>query len=232
MKKLDAKNIIIVSLVVTNLVLVGFFFAVQKENKKKISKESSVNIQSSNLGEKMEEVKIIAREVSKLAKVVGIEREDINELSVEDRLIVIKEEAKNYMDTVRAIPSAKPMKHIRVTDEYGYRIHPITKKKSYHTGTDYRAAVGTKVYATADGKVTVSKAKGKGYLGNYIELSHNMGFKTYYGHLSKIIVKKGSTVRQGELIGYSGNTGRSNGPHLHYGIKFAGTHVNPEKFIR
>lgn len=112
-----------------------------------------------------------------------------------------------------------------VTCEYGYRNHPVTGKYKLHTGVDLRASTGTKVYAANKGSVTTS-----GYSsawGNYIILSHGGGVTTLYAHLSKRSVSKGDTVKQGDIIGYSGNTGYSTAPHLHFEISKNGKTYNP-----
>lgn len=112
-----------------------------------------------------------------------------------------------------------------ITCKYGYRTHPITGKYKLHTGIDLRASTGTKVYAANKGTVTTS-----GYSsawGNYIIISHGGGVTTLYAHLSKRSVSKGDTVKQGDIIGYSGNTGYSTGPHLHFEISKNGETYNP-----
>ena len=105
-----------------------------------------------------------------------------------------------------------------INSPFGMRIHPIYKVMKLHEGIDYRAPLGTPVFAVADAKVVVSKMQGnrKGY-GEYIVLEHN-GFETLYAHLSKRIVQVGSKVRAGQIIGYVGTTGDSSGYHLHFGL--------------
>ena len=112
-----------------------------------------------------------------------------------------------------------------VTCKYGMRTHPITGKRKLHTGLDLRAATGTKVYAANKGTVTTS-----GYSsawGNYIIISHGGGITTLYAHLSKRSVSKDDKVKQGDIIGYSGNTGYSTAPHLHFEISKNGSTYNP-----
>lgn len=112
-----------------------------------------------------------------------------------------------------------------VTCKYGMRTHPITGKRKLHTGVDLRAATGTKVYAANKGTVTTS-----GYSsawGNYIIISHGGGITTLYAHLSKRSVSKDDKVKQGDIIGYSGNTGYSTAPHLHFEISKNGATYNP-----
>ncbi len=112
-----------------------------------------------------------------------------------------------------------------ITCKYGMRTHPITKKYKLHTGIDLRASTGTKVYAANAGTVTTS-----GYSsawGNYIIINHGGGLTTLYAHLSRRNVSKDQKVKQGTVIGLSGNTGYSTAPHLHFEINKNGTPYNP-----
>ena len=112
-----------------------------------------------------------------------------------------------------------------ITCKWGMRTHPVTKKYKLHTGIDLRASTGTKVYAANSGEVTTS-----GYSsawGNYIIINHGGGYTTLYAHLSRRNVSKGKKVKQGDVIGLSGNTGYSTGPHLHFEINQNGTSKNP-----
>lgn len=112
-----------------------------------------------------------------------------------------------------------------ITCKYGYRTHPVTGKYKLHTGIDLRATTGTKVYAANGGTVTTS-----GYSsawGNYIIINHGGGYTTLYAHLSRRNVSKGTTVKQGDVIGLSGNTGYSTGPHLHFEIDKNGSSYDP-----
>ncbi len=129
----------------------------------------------------------------------------------------------------RSIPNGKPIKYKRITDRFGYRIHPITKKRHHHSGIDMSAKIGTPIYAPADG--VVEYAKHKGSYGNYLLINHPFGFKTAYGHLEKFAVKSGDYIAKGDLIGYVGNTGRSTGSHLHYEIRYLHKWLNPDKFL-
>lgn len=107
------------------------------------------------------------------------------------------------------------------------RLHPVTKKIRPHNGTDFAVGIGTKVYSIGDGIV-----KFAGYhpaAGNYIVIKHGRKYTTRYLHLSKIYVKKGQRIKMGRLIGKSGNSGRSTGPHLHYEFHIYGKAVNAMK---
>lgn len=116
----------------------------------------------------------------------------------------------------------------REMSSYGFRIHPISRKRKLHTGIDFAAPTGTKIFAAADGVINIKKYH-KDY-GNMIVIAHKNGLETLYAHMSRFAgVSVNQEVKRGELIGYVGSTGRSTGPHLHYEIRRAGKPVNPKK---
>jgi len=117
----------------------------------------------------------------------------------------------------------------RVSEAYGWRTHPITKRRSYHHGLDLSNLRGTAIYATADG--VVSKASRTKLMGKYIQITHEFGYKTKYGHLDKILVSQGEKVKRGQIIGEMGNTGRSTGAHLHYEVLRYNRNRNPVKYL-
>ena len=112
-----------------------------------------------------------------------------------------------------------------LTSGYGLRIDPFTQVMAKHEGIDFSAAIGTPIIASASG--VVSRSGWDAQYGNVIEIKHAEGFKTRYAHASQLLVRVGQTVNRGEVIAKVGNTGRSTGPHLHYEIIKAGTHINP-----
>lgn len=116
-----------------------------------------------------------------------------------------------------------------ITCKYGPRIHPITKKKSTHTGIDIRASMGSNIYATASGEVI--KAGWNTAYGNMIIIDHGNGITTLYGHASKLNVKVGDTVKQGDIIMKAGSTGYSTGPHLHFEVRKNGTPQDPKNYL-
>ena len=119
-----------------------------------------------------------------------------------------------------------PLDRIHITSNYGNRTHPVTGRRTMHNGVDYRASVGTTVYAVAEGRVTASTYDNAS--GNYIAIRHKDNTTSYYLHLSRRSVRTGASVRTGQVIGLSGNSGRTNGPHLHFGFKQAnGKWVDP-----
>ena len=118
----------------------------------------------------------------------------------------------------------------RISDHYGYRTHPVLHHRQMHAGLDFAMPVGTPIYATANG-VVLSVGMQPGY-GHMVEIRHNFGFGTRYGHLNgKYLVKQGDFVRKGDIIAYSGNSGLSTGPHLHYEIRFISKPLNPINFV-
>lgn len=117
----------------------------------------------------------------------------------------------------------------RITSKFGIRRNPITGRLEFHLGLDIANRWGTPVRATADGVVV--KAGWCGLMGRCVEIQHDNGFKTYYGHLAKITVFKGQRVERGMIIGLMGNSGRSTGPHLHYSVKMGSKVINPLPFV-
>lgn len=118
-----------------------------------------------------------------------------------------------------------PIDGARISSSFGMRRHPILGYSKMHTGVDFAAPTGTPIYAAGDGVVRVAGRRG-GY-GNYVQIRHTGEFSTAYAHMSRILVRNGQRVRQGEIIGRVGSTGRSTGPHLHYEIIRNGKKVNP-----
>ncbi len=117
-----------------------------------------------------------------------------------------------------------------ISSRFGYRISPFTNKSEFHTGLDIANRKGSPVWATADGIVTVAnRAKGYGYV---IAIKHGYGLSTYYAHNSKLLVKIGDYVTRGQIISYTGNTGRSTGNHLHYEVRVRGKAVNPIYYLK
>ena len=118
----------------------------------------------------------------------------------------------------------------KLTSAFGMRVHPVLGYKRMHNGVDLAAAIGTPIYATRAGQVTRTAYQAGG-AGNYVSINHLDGFSSIYMHMSHYVVSAGQSVSQGQLIGYVGNTGISTGPHLHFGISYAGTYVNPLAYI-
>ena len=140
--------------------------------------------------------------------------------------------AENKEKLLAAIPAIQPVKKedlTRMASGYGWRSDPFTKARKKHYGMDFSAPIGTPVYATGDGIVKRVDQRASGF-GKHIEINHGFGYVTLYAHLSKYNVRKGQKVLRGDLIGFVGTTGRSQGPHLHYEVHKNGTKINPINF--
>ena len=117
-----------------------------------------------------------------------------------------------------------------VTSIYGARRLFNDRKKTQHLGTDFRARIGQRITSSNSGRVVV--ARDLYYTGGTITIDHGLGIFTIYGHLSKLLVKEGQSVDRGQLIGYAGSTGRTTGPHLHWGVKVNGHFVEGSSLVR
>jgi murein DD-endopeptidase MepM/ murein hydrolase activator NlpD len=150
-------------------------------------------------------------------------RESVELVTTEiDRLAAVRRYAGQ-------LPLARPIQS-DITSRYGRRIDPFLGKPAMHTGIDFRAPLGSAVHATADGTVVSAEANG-GY-GNMVEIDHGNGLTTRFGHLSRIDVIAGELVGKGAVVGRSGSTGRSTGPHLHYEIRVDGAAIDPLRYIK
>jgi murein DD-endopeptidase MepM/ murein hydrolase activator NlpD len=140
--------------------------------------------------------------------------------------------AEGYYDengqSVRKALLRTPINGARLSSGFGMRHHPVLGYGKMHKGVDFAAARGTPIYAAGDG--TIDYAGRRGSYGNYVRIRHNGQYSTAYAHMNKIAAKsrKGARVKQGEVIGYVGTTGRSTGPHLHYEVLEHGKQINPK----
>jgi len=127
------------------------------------------------------------------------------------------------------IPQVVPASVENITSGFGYRRDPFNGHAAMHAGLDFKGAVGSPIFAAAEGRVTFAGWK-SGY-GQAIEITHGNGMLTRYAHLSRIGVKVGQDVDAGDTIGGLGNTGRSTGPHLHFEVRINDRAVNPRPFL-
>lgn len=127
-----------------------------------------------------------------------------------------------------SIPSASPLKRntFFLSSGYGLRKHPLKASKTRHKGVDLATEKGTPIFSSAAGTVIELGYEPKGY-GYFVRLQHSFGFETLYGHLSEVVLKVSTEIRSQQLIGYSGNTGFSTGPHLHYEVIKNGKAIDP-----
>ena len=130
---------------------------------------------------------------------------------------------------VRKTLMKTPLDGAKLSSNYGMRKHPILGYNKMHKGVDFAAPKGTPIYAAGNG--TIDYIGRKGAYGKYIRIRHNNAYKTAYAHLNSFSkgMSKGTRVKQGQIIGYVGSTGRSTGPHLHYEVIYEGKQINPMK---
>jgi len=139
---------------------------------------------------------------------------------------------ERFFDSQRSLLASTPtIWPVRgwITSSFGQRISPFTGRLQMHEGLDIAARPGTPVKASAEGVVIYSGWKSD--FGKLVTVDHGYGYRTRYGHMSKIYVKNGQRVKRGDTLGAVGNTGRSTGPHLHYEVKVRGLPVNPKTYL-
>jgi len=165
----------------------------------------------------------LTQKVDRLAKEIYIQSKSF------DEVIKMVEGKKQLLASIPAIMpiSNKDLSH--TPSGFGWRMHPIYKISKMHTGMDFTASLGTIIYATGDGIVEVADSESAGY-GSHVVINHSYGYETLYGHMSKILVKKGQHVQRGEKIGLVGSTGTSTGPHCHYEVIKNGQKINPVNY--
>ncbi len=198
------------------------------------------SVLSQKIKNKTHELESMDEQLSEIEKIVGLEP-DISS-AFDSRVETAKQKSLNNVHQAqlsiaelsllnRSIPTGFPVKNYRkITDKFGYRMHPIKHKRVFHFGLDFSAKIGTPIYAPADGVVSFAKTK-SGY-GKFLLVDHPFGFKTAYGHLSKFAVSEGTYVSKGDIIAYVGNTGRSTGAHLHYEVRYLHKWLNPMSFVK
>ena len=162
------------------------------------------------------ELAVLEMDLEKLSREVNLELSSYE--SIYDKV-------KTDIQRIAHIPSIRPVEGGYLNSIFGYRIDPIDGVRRFHQGQDITIPVGTPIYAPADGEVM--RAYYLGGYGNHINIKHKYGYSTIFAHLSKIYVKYGQKIQRGDLVGMTGNTGRSTAPHLHYEVLYYGTPQNP-----
>ncbi|MCK4841892.1 MAG: peptidoglycan DD-metalloendopeptidase family protein [Methylococcales bacterium] len=195
-----------------------------------IDYELRINALNSQIGQKSLELKTFSDSLEDIESLIGL-REDDKDLPLKERVNLAKIGVTQKHHMLNSIPNGSPIGTNRATDKFGWRIHPIKKKKVFHKGIDLKAKKNTLVRAPADGIVEYAGYHKKSGFGKLLIIIHNYGFKSYYAHLNKINVKFGEVVNKGQKIALTGNTGLSNGPHLHYEVRYVGVSIDPTNFI-
>ena len=238
------KVIVYVILAVIAIIVIGAFFISylsQSVDDLEIKKTKLENVYSKlkkdnevvkqSITQKAQELDLLNSKMGELEELIGI-KPSTDKTSLSERVDLAKVSTLQKNLLFRNIPNGYPIENKGTTGRFGWRTHPIVKTKEFHTGIDLRAKRNTKIYAPADGVINFAGFHKKSGYGVMIILDHNYGFRTLYGHMKKVAVKKGTVVRKGDLIGYTGNTGLSSGPHLHYEIRHLQVAIQPINFIK
>ncbi len=141
--------------------------------------------------------------------------------------------AREHTDRVLTIPAIQPVDNRQLTlltASFGERIHPFFKTMSTHRGVDYSVPIGTAVFATADGVTKTVQTRGQN-AGINLTIDHGNGYETVYSHLDKVVAQPGRRVSRGDIVAFSGNSGLSFAPHLHYEVWIRGTAVDPTDYF-
>jgi len=191
---------------------------------------ASMAMTNDKLLHKKEELDELSDSLSEIETLIGLTPDA--DSSLQERVSATKIDSNHRATLLQLIPNGSPIEYEGITSKFGYRIHPTLNRREFHRGSDMKAKMRTPVYATADAIVEFAGMHKKSGFGNLVILEHAYGFKTYFGHLNKVVIKSGAFVKKGELIAYTGNSGMSNGPHLHYEIRFLHRVLNPFFFIK
>ena len=203
------------------------FTLLEKKNQDLIK---TVELTEDTLKMKRDELVSVTDKLSDIENLIGLSNDEGT--SLEERVDLATVTSEEMAALMQHIPNGSPIEYKGITSKYGYRVHPTLDRKEFHRGSDMKAPMDTPIYATADAIAEwAAPHKSSGY-GRLIILDHSFGFKTYYGHLNKIVVKSGQFIKRGDLIGYTGNSGMSNGPHLHYEVRFVQRALNPFWFLK
>ncbi|XMD74655.1 zinc metallopeptidase, M23 family [Campylobacter lari] len=204
-----------------------------KEQETLSAKNTKLFSQNESMQKSLEEKTALYDELqTQLADIeenLGLKQDE--SLDIPERLEKVKLTNDQAYLFLTQIPNGHVIEDNGITGNFGWRHHPILNKKEFHPGIDLRAALNTPIYAPANGVVEYAAYSNNGY-GYSVILIHNFGFKTVYAHMMrKDVVKAGQFVKKGDLLGYTGNTGLSTGPHLHYEVRFINKLLDPKIFI-
>jgi murein DD-endopeptidase MepM/ murein hydrolase activator NlpD len=163
------------------------------------------------------------KRIDQLSKQLAIQSKSL------DEILKLAGAKKNLLLAIPAIQPVRNENLKQMASGFGYRTDPFTKVRKMHNGMDFAANTGSPIYATGDGIVARADNSASGY-GNHIVIRHGFGYESLYAHLSKYNCRAGQHVKRGDVIGYVGSTGRSEGPHCHYEVHKDEKVVNPLNF--
>lgn len=217
--KIDQLNTEIVSLEQTRGEIMDNYAKVVDERVRLVE---MVELKSTELAE-------VNNELGVIEAMIGLHPNDNADLKA--RLDTAGQTAMEKTLMLQLIPSGSPVEYKGLSSSFGWREHPIYKERRFHAGIDLRGKTGDPVYATADGVIEWAAFHKSSGFGKLIIIHHSFGFNSYYGHLSDITVKPGEFVKRGQLIGRIGQTGATDGPHLHYEVRHIHRRLNPKTFV-
>lgn len=183
----------------------------------------------STVEEKARAVLAMSDEIDNIETLIGLRPQP--ELPLHQRLNTAAQTAAEKQMMLDSIPSGFPVESEHLTSNFGMRMHPVRQRTAMHGGVDLRAPRGTPIYVTADGVVERASSNEESGMGKMVRVVHNYGFTTVYAHLDQIDASVGDYVRRGDLVGYAGSTGLTDGPHLHYEVRYLQRRLNPRPFL-
>lgn len=202
----------------------------KEQKKRNEALQKSMEQTQNSLEAKRKELEQFSDSLSEIEMMIGLKPTE--SATLQERVNTTKLTSSQRALLLELIPNGYPLKFHGVSSFYGWRTNPLSHKREFHHGIDLRAKLHTPIYAPADAIVEWAGYNKKSGFGTLIVLQHMFGFETYYGHLTKAVVKSNQFVKKGTLIGYTGNSGWSNGPHLHYEMHFMHVYINPIYFVK
>lgn len=173
---------------------------------------------------------VLEEELERIEQLIGLET--FPETPLNERMETASHTALEQRLMLTTVPNGHPVPYQGVTSSYGNRVHPVHGSDAFHGGVDLRASHGTPIKATADGVVQWAGAHKSSGLGKMVQVVHNFGFTTLYGHMSEVEVKPGQHVRKGDPLGRAGSSGVATGAHLHYEVRYLERRLNPQPFLQ
>lgn len=199
---------------------------IDAKNNQILEYESDINNKEKVIAEYEAELAAQTATIASLEKQIAAAEADLRE----------KDVSGNYIDPLPSTPTYggggfcwPAPSYVRISDDYGYRIHPILNVQQFHSGIDMAAPGGSPILAATDGVVVAATYNAT--MGNYVMINHGNGLYTIYMHASALYVSAGQTVSKGQSIAAVGTTGRSTGNHLHFSVRLNGSYVNPWNYL-
>lgn len=231
--------LLLVVLIVGGFFLMTFLMEQVKEidaiKEKNIDRYREMFMQNQSLkkqiSQKSSELIEVGKRVEDLEEIIDYSKN--KDIPITQEINLSEVDAKDQFFLLQIIPNGHPLKNFEKITPIKERIHPLKKKYGVNSGIDYVVTSGTPVFSTADGIIELAQkaTSAKGY-GRFIKITHAYGFSSLYGHLSEVLVGKGDFVKKGQMIGYSGRSGISQGERLYYEVQFLGRYQDAFAFVQ